>query len=79
MVLIGVDPHKATHTAVAVDATEAPIATLTVQADRRQVQQLLAWAEPLGPDRIRDSASQARDSGMTPRLQSSYAPSSRVI
>jgi transposase len=52
MVLIGVDPHKATHTAVAVDASEEPIARLTVRADRRQVQRLLEWAEPLGPERL---------------------------
>ena len=51
MVLIGVDPHKATHTAVAVDRSEVPIARLTVTADRRQVQRLLAWAEPLGKER----------------------------
>jgi transposase len=52
MVLIGVDPHKATHTVVAVDASEQPIAQLTVRADRRQVQRLLEWAEPLGSERV---------------------------
>lgn len=52
MVLIGVDPHKETHTAVAVDASEQLIARLTVRADRRQVQRLLEWAEPLGPERV---------------------------
>jgi transposase len=52
MVLIGVDPHKATHTAVAVDASEQPIARLTVRADRRQVQRLVEWAEPLGSERV---------------------------
>jgi hypothetical protein len=51
MVLIGVDPHKATHTAVAVDATEEPIARLTVASDRHQVRRLLEWAEPLGDQR----------------------------
>jgi transposase len=52
MVLIGVDPHKSTHTAVAVDAFEAPIATVTVASDRDQVPRLLAWAAPLGPERV---------------------------
>ena len=52
MVLIGVDPHKATHTAVAIDASEEPIARVTVGADRRQVQRLLEWAEPLGDERV---------------------------
>lgn len=52
MVLIGVDPHKATHTAVAVDASEQPIAQVTVTSDRHQVRRLLAWAEPLGAERL---------------------------
>jgi transposase len=47
-VIIGVDPHKATHTAVAIDGTEAELSRAKVRATRRQVQQLLAWAEPLG-------------------------------
>jgi len=51
MVLIGVDPHKASHTAVAIDGDERPIAQLRVTADRTQLQRLLAWAEPLGDDR----------------------------
>ena len=33
-VIIGVDPHKATHTAVAIDGDERPIARLQVVADR---------------------------------------------
>ena len=52
MVLIGVDPHKASHTAVAIDDDERPIAQLRVAADRTQLQRLLAWAEPLGDDRM---------------------------
>ena len=52
MVLIGVDPHKATHTAVAVDVTERPIASVTVASDRDQVPRLLRWAEPLGDERV---------------------------
>jgi hypothetical protein len=34
-VTIGVDPHKATHTAVAIDGNERPIARLELTADRR--------------------------------------------
>lgn len=48
---IGIDPHKATHTAVAIDGDERPVARLTVTADRAQTQRLLAWAEPLGVER----------------------------
>jgi transposase len=44
MVLIGIDPHKATHTAVAVDQQETALGELTVKADRDQVEQLLKWA-----------------------------------
>src|SRR5918994_1112777 len=47
-VIIGVDPHKATHTAVAVDHTEAELSRARVRATRKQVPQLLSWAEPLG-------------------------------
>jgi transposase len=51
MVLIGVDPHKASHTAVAIDSDERQIAQLRVDSDRSQLQRLLAWAEPLGEER----------------------------
>jgi transposase len=44
MVLIGIDPHKATHTAVAVDKEETQLGELTVKADRDQVERLLKWA-----------------------------------
>jgi transposase len=47
-VIIGVDPHKATHTAVAIDSSEAELARARVRATRKQAQQLLRWAEPLG-------------------------------
>jgi len=50
MVLIGIDPHKASHTAVAVDDSEAALAELTVRADRYQVERLLKWAIDF-PDR----------------------------
>jgi transposase len=43
-VMIGVDPHKRSHTAVAVDAGEAELATIEVRASQAQVAQLLAWA-----------------------------------
>jgi transposase len=50
-VIIGVDPHKGTHTAVAIDRDEQPIARLEVVADRCQTERLLAWAAPLGFER----------------------------
>jgi hypothetical protein len=46
-VIIGVDPHKSTHTAVAIDCDEQPLARLRLVAEWCQTQRLLAWAEPL--------------------------------
>lgn len=48
MVLIGVDPHKGSHTAVVVDNDEHEIGRLTVRADRRQLQRMLSFAAPFG-------------------------------
>ena len=45
-VMIGVDPHKVTHTAVAIGKDEDQIASVKVRATLRQVDQLLTWAEP---------------------------------
>jgi transposase len=45
-VVIGIDPHKASHTAVAVDGSEVPVSSVKVRSTRRQVEQLLGWAEP---------------------------------
>ena len=45
MVIIGVDPHKRTHTASAVDvATHRPIATLQIDAGLADYRRLLKWA-----------------------------------
>jgi transposase len=45
-VIIGVDPHKGSHTAVAISAGEDELAHKKVRACRTQVDQLLTWAEP---------------------------------
>jgi hypothetical protein len=45
-VMIGIDPHKASHTAVAIGRDEDQIARVRVRATSRQVEQLLSWAEP---------------------------------
>jgi transposase len=50
-VIIGVDPRKATHMAVAIDRDEHPMAGLEVVADRCQSERLLAWAAALGCER----------------------------
>lgn len=41
MFMIGIDPHKKSHTAVVVDRDEAVIDTIRVDADRHQRQRLL--------------------------------------
>ena len=47
---IGIDPHKATHTAVAIDATETVLGELTIPADQYQTTRLLDWAGHLDGD-----------------------------
>ena len=46
--VIGVDPHKASHTAVAIGDTEEELVSVKVRATRRQVERLRKWAEPFG-------------------------------
>jgi transposase len=43
-VMIGVDPHKGSHTAVAISAAEEPLGQLRVRACAVQAERLLAWA-----------------------------------
>jgi transposase len=47
-VIIGIDPHKASHTAVAIGCDERQLAEIRVRATCQQTERLLAWAEPLG-------------------------------
>lgn len=52
MIVIGIDPHMKTHTAVAVDcATAVSLGTRTVTGDGPGHDRLLAWARDLGPER----------------------------
>jgi len=43
-VLIGVDPHKGSHTAVAVDVTELALSQFKVRSGPAQLERLLTWA-----------------------------------
>ena len=43
-VMIGVDPHKATHTAVVIGPAEEPLGELRVRASAGQAEKLVAWA-----------------------------------
>ena len=51
MVLIGIDPHKASHTAVVIDESERELARVKVAADRSQVAALLQFADCYRPRR----------------------------
>jgi Transposase len=44
VVMIGVDPHKASHTAVAISAAEERLGELRVRASAVQAERMLAWA-----------------------------------
>lgn len=47
---IGIDPHKATHTAVAIDGSEVVLSEITIAADRSQTEKLVGWANELDGD-----------------------------
>ena len=47
MVMIGIDPHKRTHTAVAIDTHESVLGERLVHATGAQVPELLEWAKRL--------------------------------
>ena len=44
-VMIGIDPHKSSHTAVAISRAEEPLGRLRVRACADQGRRLLAWAQ----------------------------------
>ena len=49
MFIIGIDPHKGSHTAVAIDGDEQLVGEVLVRADRRQRERLLGWAADFDP------------------------------
>jgi transposase len=51
-VMLGIDPHKASHTAVAICAVEGPLGQLRVRASAAQAQRLVEWAADR-PERTR--------------------------
>jgi transposase len=51
MVVIGIDPHKRSHTAVAVDEVGRRLGQLTVSSRPEGLLRLWAWAAGFGPDR----------------------------
>src|SRR5664280_3065992 len=52
MIVVGIDPHMKTHTAVAIDVvTGASVGVRTVSTDASGHDELLAWARALDPER----------------------------
>lgn len=49
MFIIGIDPHKGSHTAVVIDRDEQLVGETTLRADRHQRDRLLAFAAPFAP------------------------------
>ena len=49
MFIIGIDPHKGSHTAAVIDDREQLVGEMSVCADRRQRDRLLRWAAPFEP------------------------------
>lgn len=47
MITIGIDPHKRTHTAVAVSGVGQLLSEITINADESGQEELLAWAHRL--------------------------------
>lgn len=45
VVMIGIDPHKGSHTAVAISVAEEPLGEVRVRSPAVQAQRLLAWAQ----------------------------------
>ncbi len=43
-VMIGIDPHKASHTAVVISGAEEPLGELRVRSGAAQAERLLEWA-----------------------------------
>ena len=48
-VMIGVDPHKGSHTATMLDRGQRELRRITVRAGRRQVAELLEWVDGVSP------------------------------
>jgi transposase len=64
MVVFGVDPHKHSHTVVAVDEAGRKLGQLTVSSGQDGQLRLLRWARQLGSDRRRWAV--GRMAGMWP-------------
>jgi transposase len=56
MVVIGIDPHKRSHTAVAVDEAGRKLGQLTIASDAQGFLRLWTWAARTGGGRSKTAA-----------------------
>jgi transposase len=52
VIVVGIDPHKKTHTAAAATAVGEPVAEVTIKARLQGYERLLAWARELDEERL---------------------------
>ena len=74
-VMIGIDPHKRSHTAAMLDRRQRELRQITVRAGRRQVTELLAWAD--GVQTADVGGGVRRRDGLSVRPSSSSPPARR--
>jgi len=73
-VMIAIDPHKASHTAVAIGGSEEPPGELRVRARGARAERLLAWAAAPQPRSASGEGMQPARPVHTPATGSSGKP-----
>jgi hypothetical protein len=77
-VIIGVGPHQATHTVVAIRDDETELDTISVKATTKQAEQLRKWAAPLGEVAVGHPASALPKAGVFSERQAAVV-ADRVV
>ena len=77
MTMIGIDPHKATHTAVAIDDNEVVLDEFKLRASSVQAQRLQQWAE--GFEKRQWAVESANGLGPPRRSRASGVPKSAEL
>ncbi len=70
-VMIGIDPHKGSHTAVAIGADEELLGQLRVRASSAQATSLVAWAADLTHVRLVNAGTTLFPNRSSPRSRAS--------
>ena len=77
-VIIGVEPHKATHTVVVIDRSESELARARIRATRKQVPQLLRHDPSRSIMAVPDRPRYRRATSRTPDQMSQFSRSDRA-